>query len=77
MMPLLCVVVLVACATFFYRAAEFENESAGLWAGLSVLTFLVTWMVLGWGLFLSVAGQVALFIGIAVVRAVRTNRQTR
>ncbi len=72
MMPMLQVVVLVACATFYYRAAELERESGILWAGLSVLVFLLGWLALGWGLLGCIGGQVALFIGITLVRAVRS-----
>ncbi len=68
---LLSLLILLACATFFYRVAEIENESGALWAGLSVLVYLFTWLVLRWWLFGCVGGQVALFIGITIVRAVR------
>ncbi len=36
-MPYLLILVIVVCAVFFHRAAEFENESGLLWSGLSVL----------------------------------------
>ena len=38
--------LLLACTFFYYKAAEMENSSGVLWAGLSVLVFVVTWIVL-------------------------------
>ena len=62
--------VLLASAVFYYRAAQFEDAPALLWSGLSVLTFLITWMVLSWGMIGSIAGQVALFLLITITRVV-------
>jgi uncharacterized membrane protein len=70
-MPYLLIVVIVVCAVFFHRAAEFENESSLLWSGLSVLVsalvvflFHASWL----GILL---GQIGLLIGIGVFRVVR------
>ena len=44
-MPYLPFLIIVACAIFFHRAAEFENESSLLWTGLSVVISVLTWFV--------------------------------
>ncbi len=64
-------VLLLACAGFAYKAAEVEHAPTVLCAGLSVLTFLVTWLVLGWGLLGCLGGQVMLFAGVILVRLLR------
>ena len=64
-------VFLLACAGFFYKAAEFEDESAFLWTVLSVSIFIVTWIVFSWGWLGCLLGQFGLFVGIAVVRVLR------
>ncbi len=42
--------LLLLCAFFYFKAAEMEDASPLLWAGLSVAVYLVTWMVLNWGI---------------------------
>jgi hypothetical protein len=54
-----------------------KNASGILWAALSVVVFLITWFLLGWGFVGNLLGQVALLGGIAVVRAVRDSRKPR
>ncbi len=68
-------VLLLACAGAYYRAADLENESGLLWAALSVLVFISTWFVLGWSYMGNLLGQGLLLIGIAIVRAVRDSRK--
>jgi hypothetical protein len=63
-------VLLIACAVFYYRLAVFEKAPPVLWAALSVGTFIFTLVGLKWGLLGIIAGQVGLFVGIIVVRAV-------
>jgi hypothetical protein len=70
-MPYLPILIIVVCAVFFYRAAEFENESSLLWAGLSVLISAATWFLLHWGWLGSLFGQVGLFVGITIFRMLR------
>ncbi len=70
-MPYFLIAVVVVCAVFFHRAAEFENESGLLWSGLSALVSALVLFLFhaGWpGVLL---GQAGLFIGIGVFRAVR------
>ncbi len=64
-------VMLLACAAFYYKAAEMEDSSGLLWSALSVLVFILTWIVLSWGWLGCLLGQVGLFTGITVVRVVR------
>jgi len=49
-MPYLPILMMVACAIFFHRAAEFENESSLMWTGLSVVISVMTLFVFRWGL---------------------------
>jgi len=48
-MPYLPILMMVACAIFFHRAAEFENESSLVWTGLSVVISVMTLFVFRWG----------------------------
>ena len=64
-------VLLVACATLYYRAARLEEASELLWSGLSVLVFVITWIVLSWGWQGCLLGQAGLFGVITVVRTLR------
>jgi biotin transporter BioY len=70
-MPYLPILMIAVFAAFFYRAAEFENESRLLWCGLSIVISLTTMFYLGWGWLGVVLGQAGLFIGITVFRMVR------
>jgi hypothetical protein len=53
---------------FLPRAAEFENESTLLWAGLSVLISATTFFYFRWGILGIVLGQAGLLLGIALFR---------
>jgi hypothetical protein len=64
-------VMLLACAVFYYKAAEMEDSSGFLWSALSVGVFILTWIVLSWGWLGCLLGQVALFAGITIVRLLR------
>ena len=70
-MPYFILVVIVASAVFFYRAAEFENASTWIWAGLSVLISILIWLVLHGGVLPLILGQFGLFVGIGVYRMFR------
>ena len=70
-MPYLSILMMVACAVFFHRAAEFENESSLVWTGLSVMISAVTLFVLGWGWMGCLLGQAGLLLGITIVRVLR------
>lgn len=67
----LSIVVIIASAVFFYKAAEFENTSTMVWTGLSVLISVLIWLVLGGGFVFLALGQVLLFVGITVYRMFR------
>ena len=43
------ILMIVACAVFYYRVAEIENRSGILWASLSIALSLAAGMVLGLG----------------------------
>jgi cytochrome b len=70
-MPYLLILVLVACAVFFYRAAESEGESVWIWCGLSLLISAVTLFWLHWGWLGAFSCQLALFVGITLIRMCR------
>ena len=57
-------VIVIAMAVFFYRAAEFEDGPGLLWAALSVAISLLFWMVFRLGWIGIILGQVGLFVGI-------------
>jgi hypothetical protein len=65
-------VFLLACAVFYYKAAELDKAPGLLWAGLSVLIYLLTWQVFHWGWVGCLAGQVSLLAGITLVRIFRS-----
>ena len=67
-------VLLLLCAVFYYKAAELEDAPRLLWAGLSVLVYLVTWMLLSWGLIGCLVGQVGLFGAITLVSVIRKGK---
>jgi hypothetical protein len=70
-MPYLLIVVIVVCAVFFHRVAEFENESSLLWSGLSVLVSALVVFLFHAGWLGILLGQIGLLIGIGVFRMFR------
>jgi len=70
-MPYFSFLLIALFAAFFYRAAEFENESRLLWCGLSLVISLTTLFCFHWGLLGTVLGQVGLFAGITLFRVAR------
>jgi hypothetical protein len=70
-MPYFTILLVVVFAVFFYRAAEFENESGLLWSGLSVLVSVVALFFFHWSWLGCLLGQAGLFVGIGIFRVVR------
>jgi hypothetical protein len=70
-MPYFAILLIVVFAIFFYRAAEFENESGLLWCGLSVLVSVVALFFFHWGWLGCLLGQAGLFVGIGIFRVMR------
>ena len=70
-MPYFAILLIAVFAAFFYRAAEFENESRLLWCGLSIVISIATLLFFHWGWLGTVLGQVGLFVGITVFRMTR------
>lgn len=70
-MPYLPIIVIIAFLIFFCRAAEFEDESAWIWGGLSVGVSAVTYLWLGCGWLGISLGQAGLFAGITIFRMLR------
>ena len=90
MMLFVGLVIMVALAVFFYRAAEFEDLSApALWGGGSALLYLGAVYWLDWGVCGALALQLALFVAMALwiqfdkhrgdlsIRKIRERRNTR
>jgi hypothetical protein len=63
-MPYLPFILILGFAIFYHRAAEFENESALLWCGLSVLISMTTLFYFHCGFLGVLLAQVGLFAGI-------------
>jgi len=70
-MPYLTLLIIGCFGAFYYRAAQFENESTLIWCGLSLLISVLTVFWLHWGLLGMIAGQVGLFVGITIFRILR------
>ncbi|HSY74904.1 MAG TPA: hypothetical protein VK810_05495 [Dongiaceae bacterium] len=70
-MPYLPILIIIAYAIFFCRAAEFEDESVLIWGGLSVTISAVAFFGLGCGWLGISLGQLGLFVGITVFRILR------
>jgi hypothetical protein len=64
-------VLLLCFAAGYYKAAEIENASGMLWAGMSIVIFLITWRLFGWGVPGNLMGQGARLGGITAVRVIR------
>jgi hypothetical protein len=67
-------VLLLVCAAFYYKAADLEDASGILWSGLSILVFLLSWRLLGWGLPGNLFGQAVLFGAITLTRVFRDRK---
>src|SRR5665213_3306880 len=65
-MPYFSILIIATCAIFFYRAAEFEDESTLIWCGLSVTISVATFFWLHWSWLGIILGQVALYVGITL-----------
>ena len=70
-MPYLAILLIAVFAAFFYRAAEFENESSLLWCCLSIVISLVALFCFHWGWLGVLLGQIGLFAGITIFRIAR------
>jgi hypothetical protein len=70
-MPYFSILLISVFAAFFYRAAEFENESRLLWCGLSLVISLAILFYLHWGWLGILLGQAGLFVGITLFRITR------
>ena len=62
-------ILIIAFAVFFYKAADYENASKILWAGLSIIVSLLS-RIFGFRLIGLISGQVVLFFAIAVIRSI-------
>lgn len=67
-MPYQSIAIIIVCAVFYHRAAEFENESTLLWTGLSVLISVATLFLFHCGILGVLLGQAGLLAGITGFR---------
>jgi hypothetical protein len=67
-------IVIIACAVFYYKAAEVENASTIIWTGLSLIVSLSI-RILGFGLIVLIIGQVLLYLAITIVRLFSSTRE--
>jgi hypothetical protein len=75
--PYLDIFLILACAGFYYKAAEFENTSGIFWASLSLATYFLTWQLFRWAPLGNLLGQAALLGAITLVRVLGDYRKTR
>jgi hypothetical protein len=68
--------LLICCAVGYYKAAEIDNTSGILWAGMSVAVFAITWFAIGWGIPGDLLGQFALLAGITLYRVFRDSKNS-
>lgn len=61
-------IVIVAFAVFFYRAAKVDRASPVIWASLSIAVSLAAMFWLHWSLLGIILAQGLLFLGIALCR---------
>ena len=70
-MPYLSIILCVASAIFFYRAAEFEDGLGLIWSGLSLAISVATLFWLHWGWLGTLLAQGGFFVGITLFRMFR------
>ncbi len=72
---------LFVCVTTFWRAGVMENPAerrlSVMWAGLSAIVYLASWLIFSMGWPGIIGGQVLLLVGIGVVRAIAYLRETQ
>lgn len=68
------VIALLACAFFFFRAADLEGKPGLPWALLSAAVYIIT-PTFGWSVIAKLIGQVLLFVLMGVMRAIFSQRK--
>ena len=70
-------VIVIACLWFYiyWKAAEIDKQSRLIWAGLSLLISVLTVWILGWRWLGLCAAQLALGLGITLVRVALAMRK--
>ncbi len=74
MIPVYQIAFVCVFALVFYRAGVADEAPGILWAALSIVVSLITWLALSGGTLVMLLGQFALFIGIAVFRVLRDQK---
>ena len=67
-------IFIIAFAVFFYKAADYENASKIVWAGLSIIVSFLN-RIFGFGLIGLISGQIVLFFAIAVIRSIFSKKE--
>lgn len=65
----------VVCTALFAYAAREEQEPQWLWGGLSLVLWLLCWLVLGGGVLLTLTGQGALFAAMWAYLVLRARQR--
>jgi hypothetical protein len=69
--------ILIACAVFYYRLGEQEFDLGGYLAGGSILLWAGGAMGLGWGIAGCLALQVAFFVAITGIKLWISERERK
>ena len=66
---ILYLVMLAVCAFAYYKLGELDPEASPIvWAGMSIVVFIVTWLFLHWGIPGNLFGQLCVLAGITAMR---------
>ena len=74
-MPYGTILLIVCCASFYYRVGEAEYDSGILLAVVSAALWLIGSFALGFGLITNLVVQVGLFFALSIWNMVRRDRK--
>ncbi len=75
-MGLFVLVMIIACAVFYYRVGEYEYDSGWLLGAVSVTLWAVGLYLLGWGWPGNLLLQALLFVGLTLWNMAKDRRGT-
>jgi uncharacterized membrane protein YfcA len=70
-MNYLLILIILMCATAYYRIGEYEYRKGVLLGAVSVLVSAVTFFVLGWGILACIGAQVGIFVVLTIINMFR------
>jgi len=74
-MPYTTILLIVCCASFYYRVGEAEYGSGMLMALVSALLWLIGSFALGFGLLANLLVQVGLFFALTIWNMIRRDKK--